>query len=196
MKSKKVPISRLFYQKPTLTVAKSLLGKYLCRKWRNSLLVGKIVETEAYIGEGDPACHAARGRTSRNAIMYGQPGFAYIYFIYGMYYCLNVVTEKEGFPAAILIRAAEPMSGIEQMKQFRKNDSMQKLTNGPGKLCQAFHLDRKQNGADLCGGEVFIINGEVINQDNIAKSKRVGIKVGTDHLWRFYLKNNIYVSKS
>lgn len=193
--SEKNALPRAFYQQSSLSVARALLGKYLCRKWKNVFLVGKIVEVEAYIGENDPACHAARGRTSRNEIMYGQPGFAYIYFIYGMYYCLNVVTEKEGFPAAILIRAVEPISGIERMKWLRKNDSVQKLTNGPGKLCQAFHLNRKQNGKDLCGKELFIMNGEEIAGASVARSKRVGIKIGIDHLWRFYLKNNIYVSK-
>jgi DNA-3-methyladenine glycosylase len=193
--SEQSPLPRSFYQRPTLMVAKSLLGKYLCRKWKNLLLAGKIVEVEAYIGEDDPACHAAAGKTKRNSIMYGPPGFAYIYFIYGMYNCLNVVTGHEGFPAAVLIRAVEPIAGIEQMKRLRKNDSLLKLTNGPGKLCQAFHLNRRQNGTDFCGTELFIMNGEEINTENIATSKRVGIKVGVDHLWRFSLKNNIYVSK-
>lgn len=191
----KKSLPRSFYQHPTLEIAKKLLGKYLCRKWNNLLLIGKIVEVEAYIGEDDPACHATVGKTHRNAIMYGSPGFAYVYFIYGMYYCLNVVTEKVGFPAAILIRAVEPVDGIEQMKRFRKTDSVQNLTNGPGKLCQAFHLDRKQNGMDLCGNILFIKNGEKISDINIKKSKRVGIKVGVDHLWRFFIQNSIFVSK-
>lgn len=188
-------LSQLFYQQPTLSVASALLGKYLCRKWKNSLIVGKIVETEAYIGEDDPACHAARGKTPRNTVMYGSPGVSYIYFIYGMYHCLNVVTESQGFPAAVLIRAVEPIDGIEHMKKFRKTEDVQNLTNGPGKLCQAFHLDRKQNGMDLCGMELFITDGEEIAGASIARSKRVGIKVGVDQLWRFFIKNNSYVSR-
>lgn len=193
---KEAPLPRTFYEQPTLTVAQTLLGKYLCRKWRNSILVGKIVETEAYIGEDDPACHAARGKTNRNAVMYGPPGFAYIYFIYGMYYCLNVVTGGEGSPEAILIRALEPLEGAAQMITFRKTNTIQNLTNGPGKLCQAFHLDRSQNGIDLCGTELFITNGEIIQSANILNSKRVGIKVGVDHQWRFFIKDNSFVSRA
>jgi len=139
------------------------------------LLVGKIVETEAYIGEGDPACHAARGKTPRNAVMYGPPGYAYIYFIYGMYFCLNVVTEEEGFPAAVLIRAVEPLTGIEKMAQLRKQTKPTALASGPGKLCQAFSLTREQNGLDLCtAGEVFLAEGE----------------------WRFFVKENPHVSRT
>jgi len=194
--SRQTPLPRSFYNQSTLLLAQALLGKYLYRRWRNSFLVGKIVETEAYIGEDDPACHAARGKTNRNAVMYGPPGFAYIYFIYGMYYCLNVVAEAKGFPAAVLIRALEPLDGIEQMMTFRKNRIVQNLTNGPGKLCQAFHLNRKQNGTNLCGEEVFITNGEAIVSTHIASSKRIGIKVGMDHQWRFFMKDNSFVSRA
>ena len=189
------PLPGSFYSQSTLPLAKALLGKYLCRRWRDSLLVGKIVETEAYIGEDDPACHAARGKTNRNAVMYGPPGFVYIYFIYGMYHCLNVVTGEEGFPAAILIRALEPISGAARMMAFRKTKNVRSLTNGPGKLCQAFHLERKQNGLDLCGKELFIANGEKIQRNQIESSNRVGIKVGVDHPWRFFLRDNSFVSK-
>lgn len=192
---KATPLPRTFYRQPTLKIANELLGKYLVRKWSDSFIIGKIVETEAYIGEEDPACHAARGKTDRNGVMYGQPGFAYIYFIYGMYFCLNVVTGEKGFPAAILIRAVEPFSGIELMKKFRKTDLERNLTNGPGKLCQAFGLNREQNGADLCGKELFISSGEIIKRKDIARSKRIGIKVGIDPLWRFFVQNNVYVSK-
>jgi DNA-3-methyladenine glycosylase len=189
------PLSKLFYSQSTLTLARALLGKHLCRKWRDSYLVGKIVETEAYIGEDDPACHAARGKTNRNAVMYGPAGFAYIYFIYGMYYCLNVVAREEGFPAAILIRALEPISGVSQMMAFRKTNNVHNLTNGPGKLCQALHLDRKQNGVDLCANELFISDGEMIRPGQIESSRRVGIKVGVDHQWRFFIGDNSFVSR-
>ncbi len=193
--SKEIPLRRSFYKEPTLTVAKALLGKYLARKWKGSYIVGKIVETEAYIGEDDPACHAAKGKTPRNEVMFGPPGFAYIYFIYGMYYCLNVVTESEGFPAAVLIRAVEPTAGIEHMKHFRNMDSIQRLTNGPGKLCQAFNLDRTLNGEDLCGSNLFIMNGETIDDSQIERTRRVGIKVGVNHHWRFLIKRNAFVSR-
>ncbi len=189
------PIPREFYNRPTLIVARELLGKYLYRKYQSSYLVGKIVEVEAYIGQTDPACHAAVGKTARNAVMFGPPGYAYVYFIYGVHYCLNVVTEAEGFPAAVLIRALEPVQGIEIMKKLRKIDVVENLTNGPGKLCQALAIDRRLNGADLCGNELFISEGEPVAESQIARSPRIGIRVGTEHHWRFYLKDNPFVSK-
>ena len=188
------PLPRSFYDRPTEIVARELLGKYLVRRIDNICLVGKIVETEAYIGENDPACHAARGYTNRTSIMYGPPGYAYIYFIYGMYNCLNAVTEREGFPAAVLIRALEPIQGIEQMKRFRQRKDIHSLTNGPGKLCQALQLDRSLNGADLCGDILFIAPGEKIPDEQIVCSSRVGIRKGTEHLWRFYIGGNPFVS--
>lgn len=187
-------LPRSFYSQTTLTLAQVLLGKYLCRKWRGSYLVGRIVETEAYIGEDDPACHAAHGKTNRNAVMYGPPGFAYIYFIYGMYHCLNVVTGQEGFPAAILIRALEPILGVSRMMVSRKTRNVRNLTNGPGKLCQAFHLDRKQNGVDLCANELFIADGETIRRGQIESSERIGINVGMNHPWRFFVRDSSFVS--
>lgn len=190
------PLTREFYNRPTLSVARDLLGQLLVRRWDNQNLVGRIVETEAYIGENDPACHAARGLTPRNAIMYGPPGHAYIYFIYGMYYCLNVVTEREGFPAAVLIRAVEPLEGISFMKTFRGVEKLNQLASGPGKLCQAFQLDRSLNGKDLCRvGDLFIAAGTPIPDDRIVQTSRVGIREGQHHLWRFYIQNNAHVSK-
>jgi DNA-3-methyladenine glycosylase len=184
-----------FYDQPTLDIARSLLGKYLIRPYDQNLLVGKIVETEAYIGENDPACHAAVGRTSRNQVMYGPPGYAYIYFIYGMYYCLNVVTEKEGFPAAVLLRALEPVRGFEILKQNRKIKINYQLTNGPGKICQALKLNRDFNGENLSGDKIYIGIGKEIHNDNITRTARVGINKGIEHPWRFYIKDSLYVSK-
>ena len=146
--SKKV-LSRFFYERPTLEVAKELLGKLLVRMWDGKRISGIIIETEAYIGEDDPACHASVGKTPRNCIMYGQAGFAYVYFIYGMYFCLNVVTERYGFPAAVLIRALEPVEGIEWMKKWRNKDKLSELTSGPGKLTQALFITKELNGVDL-----------------------------------------------
>jgi DNA-3-methyladenine glycosylase len=136
MTSEHVRLGREFYARDTLTVARELLGQRLVRVMEDGQrLAGIIVETEAYIGEEDQACHASHGRTPRNAVMYGPAGFAYIYFIYGMYYCLNVVTEQEGFPAAVLIRAIEPTEGIPRMQAYRQGRPLHELTNGPGKLC-------------------------------------------------------------
>ncbi|MFQ5583428.1 MAG: DNA-3-methyladenine glycosylase, partial [Calditrichia bacterium] len=156
---------------------------------------GMIVETEAYIGEEDPACHAAVGKTMRNEVMYGPPGRAYIYFIYGMYYCLNVVTEPEGYPAAVLIRALQPIAGMDKMMVLRNQKQIHQLTNGPGKLCQALNLDRSQNGEDLCGKRLFITPGITIPPQNIVVSKRIGIRVGKEFRWRYYIKENQFVSK-
>ncbi|GFP20137.1 DNA-3-methyladenine glycosylase [Candidatus Hakubella thermalkaliphila] len=120
-------LPREFYQRPTLTVAQDLLGKCLIRRTEEGLLVGKIVETEAYIGENDLACHASRGKTPRNEVMFGEAGHAYVYFTYGMFYCLNVVTEKKGFPAAVLIRSVEPMEGIKLMIKNRYDETRRSL---------------------------------------------------------------------
>lgn len=190
--SNQSPFPRSFYNHPTLTVARELLGAHLVHQLNDhQQLIGKIVETEAYIGEDDPACHAARGRTNRTEIMYGRPGYAYIYFIYGMYYCLNAVTEREGFPAAVLIRAVEPLEGIEQMRRFRHKAGRHQLSNGPGKLCQAFGLDKSLNGADLCGSKLYIAPGIPPEADEIAASPRIGIRAGKEHPWRFYIKNKL-----
>ena len=191
------PLPRAFFDRPTVLVAKELLGQLLVRQWKKQWLVGRIVETEAYIGENDPACHAARGLTPRNAVMYGPPGFAYIYFIYGMYYCLNVVTEREGFPAAVLIRAIEPIEGVPIMQQLRGVEKIEQLASGPGKLCQALQLDRHLNGVDLCKvGPLFIAAGEPVPSSDIVTAPRVGIREGKEHLWRFYIRHNAHVSRA
>src|SRR3972149_5107561 len=131
-----------FFNRPTLTVAQDLLGMILVRKINSNLLTGMIVETEAYVGEDDPASHAYGGMTPRNKLMYGPAGLAYIYFIYGNHYCLNFVTEPEGFPAAVLIRALQPLAGLEQMFANRVGiNSVVQLCNGPGKLCQTLQID-------------------------------------------------------
>ena len=127
-----------FFARPTLTVAQELLGKVLVRDIDGQRLSGRIVETEAYIGPDDTACHASKGRTPRTEVMFGPGGFAYVYFIYGMYHMLNFITEQEDFPAAVLIRAIEPLEGVEHMRTHRNNPMPEaNLTNGPGKLCQA-----------------------------------------------------------
>ena len=192
-------LGRDFYQQPTLQMARDLLGKRLVRVLNGQRLSGLIVETEAYIGEADKACHASRGRTLRTEVMYGLPGHAYVYFIYGMHHCFNVVTEEKGFPAAILIRALEPLEGLEQMRRHRPRRPDDQLTNGPGKLCAALAIDRTLNGVDLCTSQVFFIEEErTVADEEIATSPRIGIRsdeVARNRPWRFYIKGNPCVSR-
>jgi DNA-3-methyladenine glycosylase len=190
LKGKKLP--RSFYLRSTLEVASELLRKTIVYNHPDGIMAADIVETEAYIGEDDPACHAAVGRTERNSIMYGKGGFGYIYFIYGMYHCFNVVTEKSGFPAAVLIRAVEPVAG-EEMMAFNSPGSTKLLTNGPGKFCRAFGLAKRHNGVDLTGSQLYLIErSNPIPQ--IGSSRRIGIKKGADKPWRFFDMNSKFVS--
>ncbi|MCK4386296.1 MAG: DNA-3-methyladenine glycosylase [candidate division Zixibacteria bacterium] len=187
-------LDRKFYNRSTLKVAKELLGKYLIVQKDGHFLSGKIVETEAYIGFKDPASHAYRGMTPRNKVMFGDPGYAYVYITYGMHHCLNLVTEKKGYPAAVLIRALEPSDGIELIKKRRGRQKLKDLTSGPAKLCQALDIDRKLNGADLYSDIIYVEDrGEVM--ERIASSSRIGIKEGKKKNWRFYIKNNEFVSR-
>jgi DNA-3-methyladenine glycosylase len=175
---------RSFYARPTLEVARDLISKYVVYHSPLGKLSAKIVEMEAYIGDNDPASHAYRGRTERNYLMFGPPGFAYIYFIYGMYHCLNFVTEPEGVPAAVLLRAAEADEGEEIMRQLSSGKTRYNLLNGPGKFCRAFGLTRDQNGLDLTGDRLYVEDRHV-SVANIRQTARVGIKVGNEHPWRF-----------
>ncbi len=186
-------LSRSFYDRPTLEVASDLIGKYIVYRSDAGLMSGRIVEVEAYIGEDDPACHASRGRTKRNAVMFGKPGYAYIYLIYGMYHCLNFVTEPEGKPSAVLLRAAEPIDGFELMLNPHNEAKRSKLLSGPGKFCRAFNLGLSENGLDLTGDRLYLENrkNETIH---VATSQRIGISSGLDKLWRFYDLNSNAVS--
>jgi DNA-3-methyladenine glycosylase len=192
-----VKLSRSFYEQPTLEVARQLLGKYLVRKHPDGTTVGRIVETEAYVGPQDKACHASRGRTPRTEIMFGPAGHAYVYFVYGFHHMLNIVTERVGFPAAVLIRAVEPVAGVALMKKRRSVELPRNLASGPGKLCEAFAVDRTLNGSDLCGRILYI------RDDNEpAPEIRVRPRIGVDYagawkhkLWRFLVKGNEFVSK-
>jgi len=190
------PLPRRFYTRETLTVAEGLLGKQLVRYTNNSRLMGKIVEVEAYRGSDDPGSHAYRGITPRNRLMFGKGGFAYVYFTYGMHHCFNVVTERENVPGAVLIRALEPISGIETMRKNRETENMLNLTNGPAKLTKAMNITKKQNGLDLTRSkELFICEPKVKEKFEVVSTKRIGIKVGADKPWRFYIKNNKFVSR-
>jgi len=182
-------LNRNFYARDTLQVARVLLGKKLVRLFNGVELSGMIVETEAYCGQADSACHAHRGKTPRNAVMFGHPGHAYVYFTYGLHYLLNLVTKEEGNPCAVLIRAVLPLVGIEEMEARRKKKGVE-LTNGPAKLCQAFGIDKSLNGWDLtCGKELWVEDYKTIPAKMITATPRTGIdyakKEHREALWRF-----------
>jgi DNA-3-methyladenine glycosylase len=206
MRLRKLP--RSFYLRPTLQVAKDLLGMVMVRRWHTGALAGRIVETEGYLGEKDPASHAYRGMTTRNEVMFGIGGHLYVYFTYGMHFCCNVVTEEEGIGHAVLIRALEPLEGMRVMAKNRnlfgpgKQDSLAsrstllQLCSGPGKLCQALGIARNENGVDLCGSTIWIAEDLTRKaRPAIAASTRVGISGGASHEWRFYIKDNQFVSR-
>jgi len=171
-------LTRRFFQRPTLVVARELLGARLVRVERGgSRTSGLIVEAEAYIGSEDLGCHARAGRTARNASMWGPPGRAYVYFTYGMHWCLNVVTEEEGFPAAVLLRALLPFEGRAAMRRRRGPAGNRDLTGGPARVCQALGIDRRFDGHDLCSTEahLFLETGVPIPELDVSKSPRVGL---------------------
>lgn len=157
-------------------------------------LAGRIVEVEAYIGEDDPACHAFHGRTARTQVMYGPPGHAYVYFTYGMHFMLNVVTEREGFPAAVLLRALEPLAGVREIRRRRGAAPEWALASGPARLCRAFGIDRRFNGADLISAPLYIARGQP-PAEPILWTPRIGIREGRDRPWRAFLSGNPSVSQ-
>jgi DNA-3-methyladenine glycosylase len=193
-------LKRDFFARDTLTVARELLGQRLVRVEDGRRLVGRIVEAEAYVGEDDEACHASCGPTERNAPMYGPPGHAYVYFIYGMHHCFNVVTEREGYPSAVLIRALEPLKGLDVMRERRDNRPDRELTNGPAKLCQALGIDRRLTGADLCSSDtsLFLETGDAVPDEAIVAGPRIGVRGDETALmapWRFYIQENKHISR-
>lgn len=193
------PLPRSFYDRHTLHVARDLLGSYLVRELNGTLLVARILETEAYVGPDDKASHAAVGLTPRNAAMFGPPGHAYVYLIYGMHRCLNVVTERVGYPAAVLIRAGEPMMGLDLMRTLRGGRSDDELLNGPAKLCQAMAIDLRLNGHDLCvGRDLWLAAGERVPDDVVITGPRVGVRGDRRARtvpWRFAIRGHPGVSK-
>jgi DNA-3-methyladenine glycosylase len=184
-------LSRDFYARPTLDVARALIGKVLVHETTAGLAAGVIVETEAYIGESDPACHAAPGPTTRNAPLYGPPGIAYVYLNYGIHYLVNAVTETEGSPAAVLIRALEPLEGDGLMRRRRargtgrsaRDFSTAELCRGPGNLTRALGIDLRQNLSDLTGSALRIEDRRLATRD-VAWTPRIGINVGVESEWR------------
>lgn len=199
---KKLPQS--FYTRDVLIVAKELLGKVLVRKddaEQSSLLAGKIVEVEAYDGSIDEAAHTFIGKTKRNEIMFNEGGYFYVYFTYGAHFCCNVVTGKKEQGTAVLIRALEPLAGIERMSlnRFDKILISEKeklnLTSGPGKVCEAFGITKEHYGLNLTGDKIFILNRPNLKINQIIMTKRIGIKKSAELPWRFYIKDNPYISK-
>lgn len=169
---------RAFYARPALDVARELIGHVLVRRLPDGVrLAGRIVETEAYTGPEDRACHASRGRTARNAVMFGPPGHAYVYFVYGMHWCLNVVNEREGVPAAVLLRAVEPLDGLDAIRANRPTARKDTdLGSGPARLCQALAVDGALNGADLCGPDASLwIEDRGLPAGDVAAAPRVGV---------------------
>lgn len=176
-------LERDFYNRNTLEVAKDLLGHKLCRKINGEVLSGIIVETEAYTAD-DPACHAFRGKTLRSATLFKQAGISYVYFTYGMHHCFNVVTEEEEIAGAVLIRALEPLGDLVE-------------TNGPAKLCKQMDITRELNEVDLTSKTscLWIEDGIEVPKSKIHTTTRIGIKQAVDYPWRFYVKDNKFVSK-
>ena len=192
-------LSRKFYLKSADELAPALLGKVLVHKTAEGVTSGIIVETEAYIGPNDKGAHSCGGvPTARTAVMFGQGGFAYVYLIYGMYSCFNVVANSKDKPEAVLIRALEPLDGIELMKKRRGTDNLQNLCSGPGKLCSALGITRELSGADLCKNELFILDKPALPTSEIAVSPRINIDYAEEYrdvLWRYFVKDSKFVSK-
>jgi DNA-3-methyladenine glycosylase len=187
-----LPFKRSFYERPTVDVARDLLGKIIVHGDAS----GRIVETEAYLGSGDLAAHAASGPTRRNRVLFGPPGHAYVYFIYGMHECLNIVAEPEGTAGCVLIRALEPLTGIERMRRRRPTAArIEDLANGPGKLTRALGITLRDNGCDVTRGPILVCGGDKEERLEIAVSKRIGITKSADLPLRFYIKGNKFVSR-
>jgi DNA-3-methyladenine glycosylase len=189
-------LSRAFYERETEIVARAMLGTVLECDTEAGIASGIIVETEAYLGEHDLACHAAVGRTARTEHLYGPPGISYVYFIYGMYWCFNAVTRSEGLPSAVLVRALEPLDGIALMHRRRpniKNDV--DLTNGPGKLCTALGITGTMSGKSLQRRPIVIREGEPLADDMIEVTTRIGITKSADWPLRWLVRGNRFVSR-
>lgn len=191
-------LTRRFYARPTLDVARDLIGKVLVHEARGGTASGVIVEVEAYIGETDPACHAAPGPTARNAPLYGLPGFAYVYLNYGIHYLVNAVTEPEGAPAAVLIRALEPKDGIALMRRRRGKSAavrVDDLCRGPGNLTRALGIDLRQNQFDLTNSPLRIEDQHDPKRP-VQWSRRIGINVGIEQEWRVTAADSAAISGS
>ena len=189
------PLPREFYDRPVLRVAREVLGRLLVFEGPAEHVVGRVVEVEAYRGARDPASHAYRGETPRNAVMFGPPGHAYIYFTYGMHHCLNLVTEPPGRPSAVLVRALEPVAGIPLMRRRRGDVPLERLMRGPGCITRALGLTRAHNGLDLVTGPLWLSDLPAPPEPfPIARSPRIGLRQGLEFRWRFFWSGHPCVS--
>ena len=189
-------LPRSFFARPSPEVGPDLLGRILVRRLGDGrLLSARIVETEAY-QEDDPASHSYRGRTNRTEVMFGRPGHLYVYFTYGMHHCLNVVTGSDGEGSAVLLRAAEPLEGVQEMARRRGTDDPRALCSGPGRLCQALRIAREENGLDVVRGhELWLLEGTPVSPPEIDVGSRVGITRGIERPWRFSVQGDRFVSR-
>lgn len=182
------PLPPSFYDRETEAVARDLLGMVLVHRTRDGVAAGRIVETEAYLGPHDPACHAAAGLTPRTRTLHGPPGTAYVYFIYGMHWCVNAVTREEGHGSAVLIRAIDPLVGVSLMQRRRGPVKVRDLANGPGKLCQALGIDAARNGARLDASPLRIVEGSAVPDDDVLVTPRIGISKAAEWPLRFLVR--------
>jgi DNA-3-methyladenine glycosylase len=205
------PLPPSFYRRPTLRVARELLGSFLVRqigsksgrkaggKAGRTILAGRIVEVEAYLGRTDPASHAFRGKTARNDVMFRGGGLLYVYFTYGMHHCANVVTGRAGSGSAVLIRAIEPVASLGRMAAnrglIRPPATQRMIAGGPARLCQALGIGAADNGIPLQGPEIFIVPGPPPPQRLVGRSPRIGISAGREKLWRFFIKDSSSLSR-
>jgi len=199
--SKNTILTRKFYIRPVLTVAKDLLGKVLIRKEGSSIFAGRIIEVEAYDGKVDKASHSFNGKTKRNEVMFNEGGYFYVYFTYGAHFCCNVVTGKRNHGQAVLIRAIEPLVGIKKMienrfgRELNSEKEIYNLTSGPGKICKAFGFNKEHSGLDLTNSSVFIVDRPKLKKNLIGVSKRIGITKSISLPWRFFEIGNPYLSR-
>jgi len=193
------PLPRTFYARSAVALAPDLLGKLLMRELNGELLIGRIVEVEAYLGAEDAASHAFRGPTPRNRSMFGPPCRAYVYLIYGVHHCLNIVTGPDRSGQAVLLRAIQPLAGIAPMRMMRGGAPDRDLTNGPGKLCQALGVDKQLDGHDLCLGKKLWLEDAPRPAEAICAGPRVGVRgddAALSRPWRYFLKDNPFISRT
>jgi DNA-3-methyladenine glycosylase len=189
------PLPAAFYDRETEIVSRELLGAILWCRTDEGVAAGRIIETEAYLGEHDPACHAAAGLTERTRHLYGPPGISYVYFIYGVHWCFNAVTREHGLPSAVLVRALEPVEGVDLMRERRPSARAEHdLTNGPGKLCAALGIGPKHNGLSLQQPPIWITRGVSYGEEEIVVGPRIGITKAAEWPLRWYVRDSRFVS--